>query len=121
MHENLASATRLESIKNILGVDRLLQEAFKGIWDHRKTQTNLLKKDALQWVKEAKKRGKDNIVVDALSRKWSERDQNHEDVGKASLMEVTIVTLVWLSKVSDSYIGDPKAIELLMELAIKAP
>ncbi|KAL3516551.1 hypothetical protein ACH5RR_023453 [Cinchona calisaya] len=66
------------------------------------------------------KRGKENIVADALSGK-QQLEEASQGFGELSINAVMLTKSTWLSKVTNSYAGDPKARELLMKLAVKAP
>lgn len=57
------------------------------------------------------KKGKDNVVADALSR---------IGVNEGETCAIFTVNPLWLTVVVDSYNGDPKAKELLVALSTKA-
>ncbi|KAL3510400.1 hypothetical protein ACH5RR_029801 [Cinchona calisaya] len=63
---------------------------------------------------------KDNIVVDALSRR-QQPEEACQGLGEVSINAVNLIKSTWPFEVTNSYTGDPKARELLMELAVKAP
>jgi hypothetical protein len=67
------------------------------------------------------KKGCENSVADALSRKF--QDMYKEDVAdNKALMDnckaITMTVPTWLTEVSDSYIGDATCTRLLQELAL---
>ena len=65
------------------------------------------------------KRGKENLVADALSRKGLEDGGEERRVESTKgVHAMSIVRPMWLTKVIESYNGDPKVKDLLQALAI---
>jgi hypothetical protein len=58
------------------------------------------------------KKGKDNVVVDALSQKY-------EDEG--SLFSLFFIVLNWIQVVRQEWLQDPKSSHLIHQLQNKAP
>jgi hypothetical protein len=58
------------------------------------------------------KKGKDNVVVDALSRKY-------EDEG--SIFSFSLIVLDWLQAVRQEWLHDPKSLHLIQQLQSNAP
>jgi hypothetical protein len=58
------------------------------------------------------KKGKDNVVVDALSRKY-------EDEG--SLFSLSFIVPDWLQAVRQEWLQDPKSLHMIQQLQTKAP
>jgi hypothetical protein len=57
------------------------------------------------------KQGKENIVADALSRKY--------DTSKDSCNAISVAVPTWLTKVEKTYQQDEKCTQLLQELAVE--
>lgn len=57
------------------------------------------------------KKGRENRVADALSRRWEEAD----------LANITIVTPTWIDEAKESYIDDPKIQKLIQQLQSQTP
>jgi hypothetical protein len=58
------------------------------------------------------KKGKDNVVADALSRKY-------EDEG--SLFSLSFIVLNWLQAVRQEWLHDPKNFHLIQQLQSNSP
>jgi hypothetical protein len=58
------------------------------------------------------KKGKDNFVVDALSRKY-------EDEG--SFFSLSFIVPDWLQAVRQEWLQDPKSLYMIQQLQLKAP
>ena len=57
------------------------------------------------------KKGKDNVVADALSRKYEE---------EGSLFSLSFIVLDWLQAVHQEWLQDPKSFHLIQQLQNKA-
>jgi hypothetical protein len=58
------------------------------------------------------KKGKDNVVVDALSQKYEE---------EGSLFSLSFIIPDWLQAVRQEWLQDPKSLHLIQQLQTKAP
>jgi hypothetical protein len=58
------------------------------------------------------KKGKDNVMVDALSQKYEE---------EGSLFSLSLIVLDWLQAVRQEWLQDPKSSHLIQQLQNKAP
>jgi hypothetical protein len=58
------------------------------------------------------KKGKDNVVVDALSQKYEE---------EGSLFSLSFIVPDWLQAVHQEWLQDPKSSHLIQQLQTKAP
>ena len=58
------------------------------------------------------KKGKDNVVVDALSRKYEDDD---------SLFSLSFIVLDWLQAVRQEWLHDPKSLHLIQQLQSNSP
>jgi hypothetical protein len=58
------------------------------------------------------KKGKDNVVVDALSRKYED---------KGSLISLSIIVPDWLQAICQEWLQDPKSFHLIQKLHTNAP
>ena len=58
------------------------------------------------------KQGKENVVADALSRKFSDKEEH--------CLAISSAVPTWMTKITHTYEGDTKCIQLLQELAVNA-
>jgi hypothetical protein len=58
------------------------------------------------------KKGKDNVVVDALSRKYDD---------EGSLFSLSFIVLDWIQAIRQEWLQDPKSLQLIQQLQSNAP